>query len=645
MKSAKKFVVIAGMTIAVALLIFAGERLMKRFEQRQRVAIRHGWVSLQDGWTASVPYLFGSKIWTKRPPYEFTDRERKLIEDARARIPAIRHGSAQLTLLTEDGQPLPAGWRVEYKLIRHDFLFGTIDPPYPERERARHQLSTNLALIYATWNDIDPSVEPGYDWRMPEVFQARAWRRAAGYKTCLHTVAWNIYMKKDGDRVETRMPEYFFRDVPPEKINDAFLDHIRAMAEYSRGKFDMVNLWNEPVNVWANAMQWDLQTELLPMVKQACAEFRRINPDCEILLNLGEPIFAQELTHGTTFVDWLRNNDVEVDWVGLQFWHNGFYPWDQPIEYASLEQMHDSIERYSYFGYPLYITEFAAPSRGAAHEGWDWNEERQADFAEAMAIMAYGSSGIKGFNYYNTIDAFMKSGGLINNDGSDRESLRRLGTLYDSWTTRGETKTDGEGALSIRGTAGDYHITATSPDGGSTRFYTFKMAPKISTSGRLHPQIPPDTAPEPYDRLAPLHLRDQILNVGMSRIDESLLGQEDIPGGEFTHASHPFMQYELNRISPLEFEISQPLGFSLLSLPDQDGEVAFDLKTEFDGGGYNYIQVIAGEKRFFAENILNGCWRFRFPITAGVKPCIYTRWLTGEGRVTLVRPQFIPATR
>jgi hypothetical protein len=262
--------------------------------------IQEGWLSPQDSSYALLPFLFKNPV-APRPPYEFTEQEKALLAEARRRIPAVRQGETQLILEDDAGTPLGENWQVDYRLIDRHFLMGMIDPPHPFIERARHAMGTNRVAVSGVWSEIDRDSAPAYDTRCPEQLGALEWRRAAGYRVHFHTVAWNIYRKMDGDRDEVRIPEYVFQEIDdPLRRKEIFMEHIRTMAEYTRSRYDSVNLWNEPLNVRANAFGWRT-AEILDCLKEASLEFRRINPSSEILINIAECLTGEEPMSGYDF--------------------------------------------------------------------------------------------------------------------------------------------------------------------------------------------------------------------------------------------------------------------------------------------------------------------------------------------------------
>ncbi|MBA7665812.1 hypothetical protein ES703_73886 [subsurface metagenome] len=66
-------------------------------------------------------------------------------------------------------------------------------------------------------------------------------------------------------------------------------------------------------------------------------------------------------------------------------------------------------------------------------------------------------------------EAFMTGGGLLDADSNPKQSYFALKNLIKSWTTSGTGVTNEKGEFELRGFAGDYDITLTSPDGHSCK--------------------------------------------------------------------------------------------------------------------------------------------------------------------------------
>jgi hypothetical protein len=629
---------IVPLALLLAIAAAAVSHYLPRVERYRERLIQEGWLSPQDASSALLPFLF-KKPAAPRPPYEFTEQEKALLVEARRRIPAVRQGETQLILEDDVGNPLGENWQVDYRLINRHFLMGMIDPPHAFIDRARYALGTNLAATYGVWYEIDPASAPGYDMRCPEQLGASEWRRAAGYKLHFHTVAWNIYVKKDGGHVEIRIPEYVFKEIDdPLRRKEVFMDHIRAMAEYTRGRYDSVNLWNEPVNFWANAFGWRT-AEILDHLKEASLEFRRINPSSEILINIGECLTGEELMSWYDLCRWMVEQEVECDWIGLQLWYNGFFPWGQAMKPASLERIYDGLKRYGQYSLPLYITEFAVPSQGEPYPGWQWDEERQAEFAEAVFTVAYSMPSVGGMNYSNSIDAFMRDGGLFDPEGHPRPVLNRLESLIDSWTTRGSGVTDSRGGVSVVGFGGDYILTAADPVSGRRFFYRFQIAERQKDRQTIQPQSEPDWAPEPYARLGPEVTRNLILPCSFESIPLERFGQEALPGLPVP-LKGLLVTYQLEHPDEETWQVGEPYGFCMTDLPASDGDFQCDLKIDSFRGPIMYLQVITGDRRFLVETVPEGCYRLAFPVRAGEKPVVFTHWRNQEARVIVKNPRF-----
>ena len=114
------------------------------------------WIGVHPVSSYTVPLLtsIGQEPWKPldktRPPYLLDARDREALERARQNIEARGQRQTTVTLQTREGQPLPGGRAVKYRLVNHEFGFGNFDNPAPQLD-ALWGPHKNLAYLIQTW--------------------------------------------------------------------------------------------------------------------------------------------------------------------------------------------------------------------------------------------------------------------------------------------------------------------------------------------------------------------------------------------------------------------------------------------------------------------------------------------------------------
>ena len=139
-----------------------------------------------------------------------------------------------------------------------------------------------------------------------------------------------------------------------------------------------------------------------------------------------------------------------IDLVGLQFYPgyhlNASFAQQEGPAYTPAYIM-DTLNRYAKFGKPIHITEFSLPSTYASdwNSGYwkgPWTEALQADYAERIFTLAYANPHVGSITWWDIMDnkPAVISGGLVNRDGSPKESYTRIKDLLSQWWTNTEVQ-------------------------------------------------------------------------------------------------------------------------------------------------------------------------------------------------------------
>lgn len=632
-------------TIIIIAVLLAGAFTAYTFYKAGRMApeLRElGWLAMDAPDMKALPWVWTEDGVPKQPrqPWRLTPKEEAALAAAEARIPALRMGEARLTLLDESGSPLPAGTRVEFALINHEFLFGMDDWALPHIDQVRRRLKVNASWTGSPWRELQSGSKRAYDFRYPEHLYAREWRQAAGFTTILHPVVWLIKTKYDGAQMHSRIPEFFFYDVRPSQQKDAILAHVRTMAEYSRSRYDIVNLINEPVNDWANPMDWDWRGEMLPFFAETFQEFRKINPDAQLMINLAGPFMKDAVVPGEELVQYLVDHGARPDWIGLEIWANGTFPWNLPMGYLSVEQIAEGLADYQRFGIPIYLSEFATPNAGSPYGKWEWTDERQEIYVRAIMTLAFGTEGVGGINYYLTYDEFMENAGLLDENSQPRAILGVLESMIGNWTTEGEAAAGEGGRVDIKGYGGDYAITARDPASGREWRYAVAIKAQSSADVTLLPEPAREVVAPEYAGLGPDVRPEHIMDVSLEPIAATDLGQNPHVGG-FVHLNDFSLYSELEREEGGVFVVKESRGFIPANLPEEGGVFTCDLDVKAPEGVMETLQVISGSRRWYVDDVTNGAHRLTFDVRPGEQPCVYTVLGSQGARVRVVAPRLL----
>jgi GH35 family endo-1,4-beta-xylanase len=497
---------------------------------------------------------------------------------------------------------------VDYRLVRHAFGIGVSDKLFPELEAARAPLMANTQTLLSFWNGVvSDSDVSDYDFSQAERFYARPYRAALGDTLVYHAVLWTIHGKKDADRVEGWVPTPITKLKTFDEQRAAVLRHVAAVAEYTRGRYHVVNLYNEPFNKWSNSFGWTVP-QSLQIIEDSARLFRSINPGTRIMLNLGSGIwtFAQRL-QVPDLLRILKDRRIPVDLIGIQLWANGLFEWkalaDERMSVALLARR---LREFASFGIPLAITEFAVPAQGPSGPFGEWNEQRQADFADAVFWIAYGTPGVSCFTYFSTADRFILHSGLLDPRGRPRPVWHRLVRSIGSVTTTGAASVDAAGAFPLSGTAGEYVLTA-KLSSGQTLHYRTRIEARQSQSRTLSPVALPAPVQEPYRSLSPYITADMVLSGSIAPLP---LQTAPLPRAATLKPAPPWFElYNRNprraKIAPdgtwaVEFDS----GVTLTSIPS-GAKISFDVDID-SAGPLGYLVAVAGARRMHFENVTPG---------------------------------------
>jgi hypothetical protein len=564
------------------------------------------------------------EIVRPRPPYELSGEERQILQQARERSATMRRGRATLTLLDDRGKALPEGTRVRYRLAKHAFGLGNYDAAQSQFERlwGTHK---NLAFALTIWTNVYRESPGVYDFRKAEAYYTSEWRRAVGLTVGWHNVVWIIDKVESNGEAEIRVP-MDLRDLPFAEKRERILDWTRRAARYTDGKYDIVNVYNEPLNHWTDPYKWG-DAVRYQLLKDVVRTFREHNRTSEVQISIGEALTKGKGRKAEALLKWIRDNEVPIDRVALQAWCNGAFPWGEAMPILTLQQFHDRLSALAQYGFKLDISEFQAPASGAKHPSWNWTEARQADWAEACFEVAFGIPGVASICYFRSRDSFLEDGSLYDPNGLLRPVSDRLFSLIERWHSSGEARVDAQGRLVLEGYAGTY---ALAPVDGETIAWRYDLLPQQATEATVPAGPAPGSVPAPLGRMGPFVTPEHVLAVRVEALPAEEgpvspeLGQdamEDIV--PLRYASHGGEAKGMRHLGQtVEIGGERLSGFCVDAVPAPAAALVLDLLLP-DHGCTLELGVLDRTRRFIQTDLAPGRYRLSIPLEAQSRPVLH----------------------
>ncbi len=260
--------------------------------------------------------------------------------------------------------------------------------------------------------------------------------------------------------VEGRPLWWSYKTVTPDWLRKKTYDEVRKYVErhvrtvvshYGDGMYawEVVNEFHD----WANECRLT-RDQIIEITRLACDVARDSAPHVKRLINNCAP-FAEYVQLGKMteldafypqrtpyqFLKELKEAGVDFDITGIQM----YFP------YRDLADTFILIEKFESIGKPIQLTEVGAssgPSNDSVKSGklqisaepyvWHrpWDEELQADWADAIYTYAYSRNTIEAANWYDFVDPYswIPNGGLLRSPKGERKAAwDRLVTMKDRW--------------------------------------------------------------------------------------------------------------------------------------------------------------------------------------------------------------------
>ena len=267
-------------------------------------------------------------------------------------------------------------------------------------------------------------------------------------------------LRSHGVTVEGRPLFWFHTWVTPDWIKDKSYAELQRYVE--RHTRDVVSHFGDKMYAWEVMNEfhdWANEVAVTPeqaveLTKLACDVAKATNPKVHRLINNCCP-FAEYVQLGRwsgqeakypqrtpwQFTRDLVDAGVDFTVIGQQM----YFP------YRDVQDIVMNLERYEAFRRPLQLSEVGTSSgptnetlrsgtKPVSHEPYAWrrrwDEELQADWLEAMYMVAYSKPFIEACNWFNFVDphSYIENGGLLRSpDGDVKPSYERLQKLRQWW--------------------------------------------------------------------------------------------------------------------------------------------------------------------------------------------------------------------
>lgn len=408
-------------------------------------------------------------------PLELSSADREVYQKALIDIPVYRQGDIQINLIDEKGSPL-LGYQVKYRQISHDFMFGGISNNYDTG--ALRQAGINTWGVQASWYWIQ-SEYGNFDLDFTNYWLGIDELKSGG-----------MVVRVNGFYDPADLPP-FYGDASYDEFLTRLYDHEAATVQRFSPSVDYWEAVLEP-NLGNHNPLYLTKDEYYQVIATSIQSIRDNDPTATVEINFSYPCGGIDWLDNFQILQEMLDRNIDFDVVGLQFYYNAFIgAGSYQMPNMPLNEMSSCYDRYesmlSPYAKKVVGSEFSVPSNAPIGQtgfwGVPWSEDTQAQYLETAYTIFFSKPSNLGLVWWNTVDPspFVYSGGLIREDGTPKKSYYALQRLIKSWTTSGETVTDGNGILSFRGFGGNYELEIVNPDDGASMFTQVHLSEQDST--------------------------------------------------------------------------------------------------------------------------------------------------------------------
>ena len=358
--------------------------------------------------------------------------------EAEERIKLTRMGKATVHVTDMDGNPLP-GAKVDIDMKDHEFQFGSA-------------VNSTILNNIKNYNDTIKGyfntavLESEHKWVIYDKDKTRARNiynmlKNFGIKNVRgHALIWDKDYTKgwvDNSAVPKEVSDNYDN---AQKLDELIEEHIKQMLTDFNGQISDWDVVNEIAYNHCIVDKYDKE----PLLKWF-SWARQYDPNAERYINEAEITGNGDdhLNKLCAYLDYMRDNNVEVDGIGLQSHFSSA---------CDIDAFKTQLDRLASYGKRLKITEYDFNNRGNI----------QSDFTRDIMILAYSYPQIDGFLGWGFCDKyhFQNNAMLYDENWNLKDSGRQyVDLVFNNWWSDESGKTDDNGDISRRVFYGDYEVT------------------------------------------------------------------------------------------------------------------------------------------------------------------------------------------
>ena len=248
--------------------------------------------------------------------------------------------------------------------------------------------------------------------------------------------------------VATDTPAWL-KNLPFAETKALCLAHVRESIRRFRSRVHVWDVINEAHVQPDEGMEGFTCVQNVELTVAALEVAREMDPTCYRLVNntgtwtdyyMGrKPKPWQQSVYD--YLTMMKRAGAQYEAIGLQYYHSG----------RDMLEFERNLETFSAFGKPVHLTELGIASSSEDVPGSEWwgggvggarlvwhgeqfTESAQADWFEQLYTIAYSKPWVQAISTWDFADpAFIPHGGLVNKDGTPKESYHRLAELLAGW--------------------------------------------------------------------------------------------------------------------------------------------------------------------------------------------------------------------
>ncbi|WP_157687538.1 endo-1,4-beta-xylanase [Pedobacter psychrophilus] len=400
------------------------------------------------------------KVELPETKFTYTGRDNNALwrKEALNRIDEIRKTPILIKVVDKNGNPIQ-GAKVSINMVKSDFMFGTeVNADLLCQDNP--QVDIYKSKITQLFNTV--TIGNGLKWgqwidskRRDCTKEAIDWISAKNLNLRGHNLVWP---GKKFTPTEFKTKTSFV-----DGLNDSITNHIKNIANYTKGKVVAWDVVNEMVHEkdYFNVMP---RTNVADWYKLA----KQIDPNAQLFLNeygmLNSVSSPATIKTFIALIEELKSYGAPIDAVGIQG-HVGRQPRDPVSVLTDLDVMAN-------VNLPIQITEFDINMP---------DEELQADYTRDFLIACFSHPAVTGFTMWGFWQGshWKPDAAMFRKDWSPKPNAKVWEDLVTKqWVTNEEKATSGNGEITTTVFNGNYKITLKLE--GKTQKISFSHFDKIN---------------------------------------------------------------------------------------------------------------------------------------------------------------------